>query len=36
MRWSRCYTKNKNGTCDKPERKKYAVKTNGGETGFDG
>ena len=36
FRWSRCSTKNKDGTCDKPERKKNAMETNGGPTGFEG
>ena len=35
LRWSRCSTKNKDGTCDKPKRRKYAIETNGGPDGFD-
>jgi len=35
LRWSKCMTKNKDGTCDHPDRRERALEDNGGPTGFD-
>ena len=35
FRWCRCSTKNKDETCDHPNRRKEAIETNGGPTGFE-